>query len=394
MKKKDQDNIFIDKNILLISQQEWGKMYISKHNYAIELAKRGNTVFFLNPPKYNLNRKVEIIKHEKIKNLHIVSYKPLFPFIIRFHFRWLFDWLMALQIFYLLKKIRVKIDIVWCFNPYHYSDLRKFKANLKIFHPVDQFDNLNINISRYSNVVFSVTSDILEKFKATKTPHFIINHGLADPFAKYSQINLKKNSYYPHKPLRFGYIGNLLSPAFDRKIIKKIIRVNSDVQFSFWGPFQMDQSNVNNVGDISKDSYREALDFLKSLEKEENVIFRGVQPIEILAKEIQSMDGFLLCYDLEVELNKGANTHKILEYLSTGKVVIANHVSTYSKHRELIEMMNDNNNELMPELFRKVVDNIELYNSEELRKKRIELALDNTYSKQIDRIENIINQLS
>ncbi len=39
-----------DKTILIISPQEWGKMLLSKHHYALELAKAGNIFYFLNPP--------------------------------------------------------------------------------------------------------------------------------------------------------------------------------------------------------------------------------------------------------------------------------------------------------------------------------------------------------
>ena len=43
-----------NKTILIISPQAWGKMFLSKHHYAIELAKRGNAVYFLNPPGENI----------------------------------------------------------------------------------------------------------------------------------------------------------------------------------------------------------------------------------------------------------------------------------------------------------------------------------------------------
>ena len=38
------------KTILILSPQSWGKMFVSKHHYAIGLAKKGAVVYFLNPP--------------------------------------------------------------------------------------------------------------------------------------------------------------------------------------------------------------------------------------------------------------------------------------------------------------------------------------------------------
>ncbi len=40
----------INKTILFISPGPWGINHVSKHHYAIELAKIGNDVYFLNPP--------------------------------------------------------------------------------------------------------------------------------------------------------------------------------------------------------------------------------------------------------------------------------------------------------------------------------------------------------
>jgi hypothetical protein len=43
-----------NKTILVISPNNWGTMHISKHHYAIELARLGNSVYFLNPPNQEI----------------------------------------------------------------------------------------------------------------------------------------------------------------------------------------------------------------------------------------------------------------------------------------------------------------------------------------------------
>ena len=60
------------KNILLISPEPWGINRVSKHHYATELAKRGNNVYYLNPPTDKFN-----IKSEQ-KRLFIFDYKPTY----------------------------------------------------------------------------------------------------------------------------------------------------------------------------------------------------------------------------------------------------------------------------------------------------------------------------
>ena len=43
------------KDILIISPESWDEHSVSKHHYAMTLAARGSSVFFLNPPDDALN---------------------------------------------------------------------------------------------------------------------------------------------------------------------------------------------------------------------------------------------------------------------------------------------------------------------------------------------------
>ncbi len=45
---------------------------------------------------------------------------------------------------------------------------------------------------------------------------------------------------------------------------------------------------------------------------------------------MKDLDGFFWCYDNDRDPNKGSNSHKIMEYLSTGKVVLSTLISTYT----------------------------------------------------------------
>lgn len=98
-----------NKTILLISPQSWGKMFLSKQHYAIELAKKGNKVYFLNPPNENSIQQteaIEIISSDISSNLFLINHKIWFSDKIKFHAMPLFHALMKFHVNKIKKKFR------------------------------------------------------------------------------------------------------------------------------------------------------------------------------------------------------------------------------------------------------------------------------------------------
>jgi hypothetical protein len=80
-----------NKTILIISPQSWGNMFLAKHHYAIELAKHGNEVYFLNPPIDKIKkRSINIEKVNNINNLFLINHSIGFNYKIKFRFKSLF----------------------------------------------------------------------------------------------------------------------------------------------------------------------------------------------------------------------------------------------------------------------------------------------------------------
>src|SRR4030081_3223301 len=96
-----------NKTILLISPQGWGPMFLSKHHYAIELAKRGNTIYFLNPPGegHDSKNSVRITPLPDAEGLYLVTHQLFFPYNLKFHAIGIFHWLMKWQIKKIIKTI-------------------------------------------------------------------------------------------------------------------------------------------------------------------------------------------------------------------------------------------------------------------------------------------------
>ena len=373
-----------NKTILLISPQSWGKMFVSKHHYALELAKKGNLVYFLNPPgekvagsKDNICIEVSGI-HE---NLFLVNHHLSFPYNIKFHFIGLFHLLMQPHVKKILKKIGIRPDIVWSFdlgNLYPFSFFPK--ESLKVFHPVDEpLNSTAINSARGAELMFSVTPEILDKYKGYPIPQHLINHGISEEFLQADPAHKNNNK------IHVGFAGNLLRPDIDRRILLQIINENPEIIFECWGSYQVSEANLS--GSVDENTKQ----FIYGLQQSPNVKLHGTVSSPQLAKELQRMNAFLICYDVQKDQSKGTNYHKVMEYISSGKVIIANNITGYKTEPVLVQMVEErDHNNILPALFKKIVGSLDNYNAAPLQEQRKKYATENTYGKQIERIEQIL----
>jgi len=375
-----------DKTILILSPQSWGKMFVSKHHYALQLAREGNRVYFLNPPADKSpvpGKKIVIQPVDGQQDLFLIHHRLSFPYNIKFHFIGLFHALMKPHVRRILKEIGRPVDIVWSFDLGNLYPFHLFPSNvLRIFHPVDEpLNQTAIDSARGGQVIFSVTREILDKYKMYPAAGHFINHGLAASFLRPVDIHRPAGD-----PVRVGLSGNFLRGDIDRAILLRIMDENPEIIFECWGSYLIGQSNL--AGNNDDDTVR----FIEKFQTVPNVVLHGAIPAAALAAEIHRVDAFLICYDIKKDQSGGTNYHKIMEYLSTGKVIVSNNVTTYKDRPELVQMVQDReSNEDLPRLFREVINNLGHYNSAELQALRLAFANDNTYGDQVRRIEEILD---
>ena len=360
-----------DKFIWIISPQEWEHISISKHYYALELSNRNNKVFFINPPVFSSKKNFESLDIIS-ENLQILTFHFYFPIWIKFKIKILFNYLLIKRFSKCIKKYGMP-NILWNFDNGTYFKYEHLFNSYKIFHPVD---SLNANCIRKHiknyDIVFSVSNEILNDFNYSKK--YLINHGLNSEFEilarerldclKKSEINLN------FKTNIIGYVGNISIPTLDYKSLLNIIFIFPNIQFYFYGPYDEKDEKVC------------------ELKKFQNVKLKGVKYGRELYSSIVNCDLLFVCYKIS-ENFKGDNSHKILEYLSTGKSIVSSHISMYQGN-SLIEMCNSRENNNFEIVFDNALQNLDKLNSNEMQIKRIEFALENTYKKQIEKIESII----
>ena len=131
---------FKDKVVYIISREDWGEMLMSKQHYAIELAKAGNIVYFINHPdlRRQLRRGQIEITATKYENLFAVKHRMMHPYFFKFKYKKLYYFLTSFHISRIIKKTGRKPDVVWLFDIGNSLPLKYFPAGArKIYMPVD-----------------------------------------------------------------------------------------------------------------------------------------------------------------------------------------------------------------------------------------------------------------
>lgn len=373
-----------NKTILVLSPQSWGTMFLSKHHYACTLEKRNNRVYFLDPPEMNNTfgkSQIEMNSVNGYENLKVIHHRPWFSKHLYFHCPALYQILMRRHINKIIRCINQPIDIVWSFDIGNLYPLRLFsQPKLRIFHPVDEPLTKNaIAAAEHSNIIFSVTKEILHKYAHLNVPRFLINHGVSELFFKKPIVNLI------HDQIRVGFSGNLTRRDIDRFTLLRIIQEHPACEFHIWGVYDAMKSNI--AGNNDPDTHS----FIQELQKQKNIILYGPVPTSDLVVGYAEMDLFLICYDIQKDQSKGTNYHKVMEFLSTGKPVVSNNITAFNNSDDLVYMSPERDSNLsLPDIFSHVVSNLKQLNTTALQEKRRSFAYDNMYERQIERIESIL----
>lgn len=365
---------FKNKTILILSPEDWGDNLLSKHLYAKELSKN-NQVYFLHTAPHPSQK--QFVKSQTInKNLTLLHLKKVVKGIFK-----LPVFAIDFQNQFIIKKIKNQIgqpiDVVWSFDQSKFQNLQQFKAPVTIFHPVDYIEKALPFLSKIANsadLILSVSEKILEIIETTTPKHFI-NHGVDELFTQLHGETTPPDFIQPDK-VNVGYIGNLQIKLMDWEALTNSVKNNPDINFVFIGP-----DRASNIG--GNKEFKQ-LNTIKALP---NTCFTGSLTKPELQKVLCFFDAFIISYDHQKFPIHVSNSHKILELLSTGKVIVANYIYTY-KDSPLMETVTDN--ELLPQKLTEVLKNLNHYNAPEKQKERINYALSNTYSKQIERIELLL----
>ncbi|GHN02878.1 hypothetical protein WSM22_43670 [Cytophagales bacterium WSM2-2] len=368
-------SFFNDKKIIILSPQPWSNLQISKHHYAREFAKKNRVVYVTAPLCRFGFRSIFQINNED--GVEVLSYSIPLPSQFRFKLPFIYKWYIKSVLPGFLKEMIGEIDYLFDFGCYQeYDSLDFIEAVYKIFFPVDDNPKLKGD-KRGANLVLTVSKNIQSKFAPGECNY--INHGLANEFSSKTIASLEKHTpWIKQDIIKVCYSGNLFSRFIDAISLETIIVSNPKIEFHFFGNDEFDTNQ----------SWQKHWHTILSISP--NVVLHGLVPPADLAEQYEKMDAFILCYRPDNKNYHGENSHKIMEYLSTGKVVVSSFISLYDKS-DLIEMTMKGSEDL-PRLFSTVIKEIAIHNRLEKMEKRRAYALENTYAKLIANIATLVGQ--
>lgn len=349
-----------NKTILITSNEPWGDIWYSKHNWAFELSKN-NEVYFINPPKRwspkgTFNNK--FIIEDYGKNLKILNYSNRLPY-TRYDIPFYLNEKLVYKLINKFFKNSNEI-IFWSFDPYRLINPQKLNLTEKIYFIADRYE-IKREFKLINNVDFiiSVSPELTKNIDEKRILN--LSHGISG--SEFTSDVPISNDYI----LYIGGIDNRL----DFNLIEKLLIEFPNEEFLF----------IGKISKINDDAFNRI--FIKK--EYTNLIYKKAVHFKTLKNHIACAKICLAPMKLDVQGNS-INHHKLLQYLALGKPILSAKFSDYQENNLLIEYEDmDNSVELL---------NIFLSFKKEdsvIIDKRISFARNFLYSNLINEIENFLD---
>jgi FkbM family methyltransferase len=350
-------------NILILSNEPWGDIWYSKHNYAYELSKK-NKVYFLNPPiPFSPTKFFSRIREKKIsENLTVIEYANALP-VSLLNFWKLNDKIVLHRLKKYFSKKKIKDLLFWTFDPIRLGFPEILDPKKIILHAMDDykfsFDSEKL-LAAKAHHVFCVSPEISEAYKKYNPNVRVIPHAIPDD--EFLPVNHKKGA--PVTGVFIGKIDGRIDLAFNIEIFKAFPRVQFKV-----------------IGIVNDE-------FLQLLKKENlnNVVL--IPPIRSAEIRNYVRDADFCFIFKKNYVGNNISSHKLLQYLAQGKPIFGTDFSDMSP--ELKNSLYLSNN--VSEIKKKLTSFLEQGESEDKTEIRINYSRQRTFSTTLSRIESILEQ--
>lgn len=349
-----------NQNILIVSNEPWGDIWYSKHNYANELSKK-NKVVFLNPPRpFKLTNFLNFKIQETIisPSLTVLQYPNMLPVSLLGLWR-LNDKIILKRLHSFFEKKNIRELIFWTFDPIRLHLPKLLKPKKTILHIVDAYlfsYTSEVILAKSADLILCVSEKIAENYNEYNSNITIIPHAIPDD--EFLTVQHKRN-----KPLKGLYIGKIdLRIDFDFNI--EIFRSFPQIEFTIIG--------------LVDEKFRTKVE----QEKLNNVFYLPPVRSSELKKYVSESD---FCFIFK-KIYSGNNifSHKLLQYLAQGKPIFGTEFSDINPELKN-ELYMSNSVEEVKKMLYGFSETEEAIGKSETR---IKYAKQHTFSKALSTIEN------
>ncbi len=352
-----------NQNILIFSNEPWGNVWYSKHNWAFELSKK-NKVFFINPPKkWSFKGLFNILITSYTENLKILNYNNLLPFT---RVGWLYqinNFITSKRIKKFLYKKKCRDFIFWTFDPYRFTNPKLFSPKYSIYFIADKYQTQKEKeLIKSTDFFITVSKELTNNLDLKKL--LVLSHGISSSeFSIDEDVTIEEGYIL--------YIGQI-DYRIDYELVVKMVEYFPNERFLFIGQPQHDLTDENFKKLFIDKVYT-------------NLIYHPPVHFKKLKNYIAKAKICLAPMLLHVHGNN-INHHKLLQYLALGKPVLAPTFKDYEKN-ELIFSYGSNDDGIT--IFKRI------FNSKEepiIIDKRINFAKQFTYENLIEKVEQFLTE--
>ncbi|MDO9460743.1 MAG: hypothetical protein Q7N95_11595 [Alphaproteobacteria bacterium] len=350
--------------ILLISPEPWEGHFVSKHHYAMELARRGHQVLFYGPPDTSPGIRLEPVADGQGR-LQVLRAPKVAPG-LRFLPGPLRRSLEARWLGQVEKTLGRPVDVIWLFENSRFYDLRFAGSRLKIYQQVDLNQNFQPeSAAATADLSIAISAPIEQRLSPVARKLIRITHGHADRnAAQFRPEGLDQR--FGRAMVNAVLIGNLDIAYMDVPLLAQLVSAHPEVCFHFIGTYTAGQG-LHGATSLAP-----------------NTVFWGRQPADFLPAFLNRADVLLVAYLADAHLDQLANPHKMMEYLASGRCILATRTLEYEDRPDLIETALDRAD--YARRFGLIAADPAAWNSAEAVARRQAFAHQNTYPRQLDRI--------
>lgn len=350
------------KRIVLFSPEPWDGLHMSKHHVSQALVARGNEVVFVDPPA-DVSSALETVRRGDVT---VVRYRhwlrgvnSMPRFVNQWYYRRLID--------RIAERTGGGFDIIWTFDTSRmqwFPEGREFKLLYLADHDILHMGG---GLIPSADLVLT-TSQIVADEVTHRAGAGVVNVGHSiDPRW------VRGSEHLGHReitaPTDVAFAGQLATKYNDWDGFDAIAAAYPGMRFTFIGPF--DESFPDPA--------------FHTLRARPNVSFTGLMDKDSLVSRLREAHVLLFGFRSQLYAKERANPHKILEYLSTGNVIVGSYTMEYAKRSGLFCMAQQGGS-LLDE-FRNAMTRFHELNAPEARRTRLSVAQGRTLNDVLSRIE-------